>query len=72
MHSALRFQERILHRILEIRERQLESAQLDDPLTAAESLSVGDMVLIPWRDNNPPSPLHPKMCGPYIITMLDA
>ena len=72
MHSALRFQERILHRVLELRERQLESAQLDDPFTSAESLSVGDMVLIPWRDNSPPSPLHPKMCGPYIITMLDA
>lgn len=70
MHAALRFQERLLQRVLELRERQFEAAASAQPASLT-ALSVGDLVLIPWRDNSPPSAFHPKMCGPYVVTALD-
>jgi hypothetical protein len=71
MHAALRFQERILLRFAELRERLFDAAVSALPAVSG-SLQVGDLVLIPWRDNSPPSSLHPRMCGPYVVTALDA
>jgi hypothetical protein len=68
MHTALRYQERILQTVLEFRERHFEAAQRSSPAANVDSLSVGDLVLIPWRDITPPTALHPRMCGPYVIT----
>jgi hypothetical protein len=70
MHAALRFQETILMKILELRELQLEAAAASQPASSS-TLEVGDLVSIPWRDNSPPTPLHPRMCGPYVVTALD-
>jgi len=71
MHAALRFQERTLQRVLEHRERQLESAISSRPAVPASTVFVGNLVLIPWRDNLPPTPLHARMCGPYTVTSVD-
>jgi hypothetical protein len=71
MHAALRFQERTLQCILELREQQFNAA-VDSLPAPSGSLQLGDLVLIPWRDNSPPSALHPRMCGPYVVVALDA
>jgi hypothetical protein len=70
MHAALRFQERTLLRVAELREKQFDAAASCLPAVSG-SLQVGDLVLIPWRDDTPPSALHPRMCGPYVVTSLN-
>ena len=73
MHRALRFQESTLQRLRELREADIATAisAISNPKSpidqSSQPLLVGDLVLIPWRDNKPPSPLHPKLCGPYLV-----
>jgi transposase InsO family protein len=71
MHRALRFQESTLQRLTTVRQMDINSAmssngKLSSSLSA-KPLILGELVLIPWRDNAPPSSLHPKLCGPYIV-----
>jgi hypothetical protein len=40
--------------------------------SVSQTLALGDLVLIPWRDGTPPSSLHPKLCGPYIVESVTA
>jgi hypothetical protein len=69
MHRALRFQESTLQRLSDVQQSDIASAITANCLTSSSSqpLLLGDLVLIPWRDNTPPSSLHPKLCGPYIV-----
>jgi hypothetical protein len=74
MHRALRFQESTLQRLTTVRQTDINSAmssngKLSSSLSA-KPLILGELVLIPWRDNAPPSSLHPKLCGPYIVEAL--
>jgi hypothetical protein len=67
MHRALRFQEQVLHRLQTLSDNDAEAAlRLSTPHT--QPLIVGELVLIPWRDHRPPSSIHPKLCGPYIVS----
>jgi hypothetical protein len=66
MHRALRFQEATLHRLSVLSDTEQQLA-LRDNSSQSQTLVLGDLVLIPWRDNTPPSSLHPKLCGPYIV-----
>jgi hypothetical protein len=70
MHRALRFQESTLQRLRDLHESDIAdaiSANSSPKSANSQPLLVGDLVLIPWRDNSPPSSLHPKLCGPYIV-----
>jgi hypothetical protein len=71
MHRALRFQESTLHRLSLLSDSAVQLA-LNSNSTLPEPLALGDLILIPWRDNTPPSSLHPKLCGPYIVESIAA
>ena len=71
MHRALRFQEQVLHRLQTLSDQDAEV--LSRSATAPQQqapLIVGDLVMIPWRDQRPPTSIHPKLCGPYIVTAI--
>jgi hypothetical protein len=69
MHRALRFQESTLQRLSDVHQSDIASAIAAncEISLSSQPLLLGDLVLIPWRDNLPPSSLHPKLCGPYIV-----
>lgn len=71
MHRALRFQEGTLHRLGLLSEAE-EQLALETNSSVSQPLALGDLVLIPWRDTTPPSSLHPKLCGPYIVESVTA
>ena len=72
MHRALRFQESTLQRLSEAQHMTMAKATTANRVTSSSKnpLLLGDLVLIPWRDNAPPSALHPKLCGPYIVEFI--
>jgi transposase InsO family protein len=68
VHRALRFQESTLQRLSDLKQQDIAAAT--SPSLSPDNtrpLLLGELVLIPWRDNTPPSSLHPKLCGPYIV-----
>jgi transposase InsO family protein len=69
MHRALRFQEATLQRLTDVKQSHITAALFANSTISPSSrpLLLGELVLIPWRDNSPPSSLHPKLCGPYIV-----
>jgi hypothetical protein len=70
MHRALRFQESTLQRLANVQQSTVDSALSANSKISSSSktpLLLGELVLIPWRDNAPPTSLHPKLCGPYIV-----
>lgn len=69
MHRALRFQESTLQRLTDLQQSAITSAMSENCKISSSSrpLLLGELVLIPWRDNAPPSSLHPKLCGPYVV-----
>lgn len=66
-HRAMCFQQHVLNRFHEIKERAFDAAEAANP-TPREDLRVGQAVLIDWpHGRQPASPVHPRRRGPYVV-----
>jgi hypothetical protein len=68
-HRAMHFQQTVTYAYSAEIQKRFDAAAAKNPLPA-ELLSVNNMVLIDWPERSPPSPLHPKLRGPYRITAI--
>lgn len=71
MHAAIAIQESLLSNAETLRDAQMNAAEARMPVNSEKALKVGAEVYIPWQNiqqpNSPPSGLHPKFRGPYIV-----
>ena len=65
-------QQDLLHKGDQIRVNLLNDLTRSRPLKPAEQLQEGQLVLVPWNnDNTKPSRLHPNFMGPYVVVKAD-
>jgi hypothetical protein len=76
MHTAMAIQESLLYNAETLRDAQITAASKRLPVDSEKSLKLGTAVYIPWQNiqqhNSPPSSLHPKFRGPYIVISVAA
>jgi hypothetical protein len=65
-HRAACFQQDVCNRVRDIHARAFDATAATNP-TAATDLLVGQVVLISWPKDKPPSPTHPLKRGPYKV-----
>ena len=71
IHAAMAIQEALLSTAETLRDAQMNTAEARMPVASEKCLKPGTEVYIPWQNiqqqNSPPSGLHPKFRGPYIV-----
>jgi hypothetical protein len=70
-HRAACFQQLMCNRIRDIHARAFEASARSNPTTSSDLL-VGQLVLISWPRDKPPTPTHPLKRGPYKVTNISA
>jgi hypothetical protein len=68
-HRAMIFQQGIFNHFHNLKDQALEAAAAKDP-TALQDLQLGQAVLVDWESRAPPSPFHPRKCGPYRVVQI--
>jgi hypothetical protein len=68
-HRAMHFQQTVTYAYAAEIQKRFDKSASKNPLPI-DMLNANDMVLVDWPDNSPPSPLHPKLRGPYRIVSI--